>query len=153
MWNNLVHAMPCHCMYALSIYIYDTTISIVIFAKRALYLSYSVYSVHCHIQILEIWNTLPSSTPPPTLPHHQDPPPFPSDTKTATSEVLPQGNAQYSWPPCTNEFRSAPLYIENSIYLFTKQATLMRRSTVLSLPPQSIFPAATYHAGRVSSNI
>ncbi len=49
-------------------------------------------------------------------------------------EVLLKGKAQYGWPACTNYFRSAPLYIEIIIYLFTKQATLVRRSTVLSLP-------------------
>jgi hypothetical protein len=48
-------------------------------------------------------------------------------------EVLLKGKAQYSWPPCTNLFRSAPFYIENIIYRFTKQATLIRRSTVLNL--------------------
>ncbi len=31
--------------------------------------------------------------------------------------------------------------MEIFIFLFTKQATLMRRSTVLSLPPQLVFPA------------
>ncbi len=31
-------------------------------------------------------------------------------------------------------------YNENIIYLFTKQATLMRRSTVLSHPLQLVFP-------------
>ncbi len=30
-------------------------------------------------------------------------------------------------------------------YFFTKQATLMRRSTVLSLPLQLVFPASTQH--------
>ncbi len=49
--------------------------------------------------------------------------------------VSQKGKAQYSWPPCTNQLRSTPLYIENIICLsLTKQATLMRRSTVLSLP-------------------
>jgi hypothetical protein len=33
-----------------------------------------------------------------------------------------------------DQFRSAPFYIENITASFTKQATLMRRSTVLSLP-------------------
>ncbi len=32
------------------------------------------------------------------------------------------------------------LNIENTIYFSTKQATLMRRSTVLSLPFQLVFP-------------
>jgi hypothetical protein len=48
---------------------------------------------------------------------------------------------QYSWPPCTNLFRSAAFDIANIIYFFTKQATLMRRSTVLNLPLQLVFPA------------
>jgi hypothetical protein len=33
-------------------------------------------------------------------------------------ETLLKGKAQYSWPPCTNLFRSAPLYIENIIYIY-----------------------------------
>jgi hypothetical protein len=55
-------------------------------------------------------------------------------------EVLLKGNAQYGWPPCNNKFRSAPFYNENMIYFLTKQATLMRRSTVLSLPTKLVFP-------------
>jgi hypothetical protein len=39
------------------------------------------------------------------------------------------------WPPCTNQFRSAPFYNENIIYFFTTQDTLMRRLTVLSVSP------------------
>jgi hypothetical protein len=38
-------------------------------------------------------------------------------------------------------FVLADSYIENIIYIFTKQATLMRRSTVLTLPLQLVFPA------------
>jgi len=34
--------------------------------------------------------------------------------------------------------------IGNIIFFFTKQATLMRRPSVLSLPPQLVFPAASY---------
>ena len=41
--------------------------------------------------------------------------------------------------PCTNQL----LYIEN--YFFTKQDTFMRRSTILSLPSQLVFPACTHH--------
>ncbi len=55
-------------------------------------------------------------------------------------EVLLKGKAQYSWPPCTNQFRSQPFHIENISYFFTKQTTLMRRSIVLSLPLQLMFP-------------
>ncbi len=29
-----------------------------------------------------------------------------------------KGKGQYSWPPCTNHFRSVPFYIDNIIYLF-----------------------------------
>ncbi len=55
-------------------------------------------------------------------------------------ETLLKGKALYSWHPCTNLFRSEPFYIENIIYILTKQATLIRRSTVLSLPLQLVFP-------------
>jgi len=43
--------------------------------------------------------------------------------------------AQYSWPPCTNLFISS-IDIANIIYILLNMlgATLMRRSTVLSLP-------------------
>jgi hypothetical protein len=39
---------------------------------------------------------------------------------------------------------SAPFYIENIINFFTKQATSMRRSTVLSLALQLVFPDIMY---------
>jgi len=58
-----------------------------------------------------------------------------------TRETLLKGKSQYSWPPCTNWFRSAP---------FTTQATLMRRSTVLSLSLQLLFPAKTTGSWRSS---
>ncbi len=32
--------------------------------------------------------------------------------------ALTEGKAQYGWPPCSNQFRSAPFYIENIINLF-----------------------------------
>jgi hypothetical protein len=51
------------------------------------------------------------------------------------------GKAQYGSPPDTNLSGSAPFYIENTIYLVAKSDTLIRRSTVLSLPPQVVFPA------------
>jgi hypothetical protein len=35
-------------------------------------------------------------------------------------EVLLKRKAQYSWPPHTNLFRSAPFYIENILYFFTQ---------------------------------
>ncbi len=37
-------------------------------------------------------------------------------------EVLLKGKAKYSWPPCTNQFRSAPYYFENIIYLWYKMS-------------------------------
>ncbi len=44
-----------------------------------------------------------------------------ADTALArVREILLKGKAQYDWPPCTNQFRSAPLYIENIINLFYK---------------------------------
>jgi hypothetical protein len=46
------------------------------------------------------------------------------DNKHCTSETLLKGKAQYSWPPCTNLFISAPFYIENSIYIFNKTSYL-----------------------------
>ncbi len=49
--------------------------------------------------------------------------------------------AQYRWPPRTNQFRSIAFGITNIINFFTKQATLMRRPTVLSLLLQFVqFP-------------
>jgi len=43
----------------------------------------------------------------------------------------------------TSLYWLAPFLIENIICVFTKQATLMRRSTVLSLPLQLVFPGLT----------
>ncbi len=60
---------------------------------------------------------------------------------------LLKGKTQYSWPPCTNQFRLAALDIGKIIYIFTKQATLTRRSTVLSFPLQLVFPALAFSAG------
>jgi hypothetical protein len=54
-------------------------------------------------------------------------------------EVWQKGKAQYRWPHCSN-FRSAPFYIENITKVFSKQASLLRRSTVLSLPPSVSIP-------------
>ena len=51
--------------------------------------------------------------------------------------TLTKGKALYSWPPCT--FDTA-----NIIYFFTNLATLVRRSTVLSLPLQLVFPGLGY---------
>ncbi len=62
------------------------------------------------------------------------------------SVLLPllKGKAQYSWPPCTNKFRTDTFDNANIIYFSTKQATLMRRSTVLSLPLQKEFLVCDY---------
>jgi hypothetical protein len=57
-----------------------------------------------------------------------------------TREVLQKGKAQHSWPPCTYYLISAALDNASIIYYFTKQATLMRRWSVLSLPLQLAFP-------------
>ncbi len=60
-----------------------------------------------------------------------------------TMEVLLKWKTQYGWPPC------AILTVLSCISLLfvfsTKQPTLMRRSTVLSLPPQLVFPGPTTH--------
>ncbi len=60
-----------------------------------------------------------------------------------SGEVLLKGKAQYSWAPCTNQFISSPFLIENIVYVFTKQATLMRSLTVLNLSPQLVFPESS----------
>jgi hypothetical protein len=39
-------------------------------------------------------------------------------------KVLLKGKAQYAWPPIKNQFRSAPLYIEDIINLFYKTSFL-----------------------------
>jgi hypothetical protein len=46
--------------------------------------------------------------------------------------------------PCTNELRSAAFCVENYIYFFTKQATLLRRPTVLILPFQLVLTDLTF---------
>ncbi len=61
----------------------------------------------------------------------------------STREVLLKGKAQYSWPPCINQFRSAPFILKILLTSSTKQATLMGRSTVLSLPLMLVYPAST----------
>ncbi len=47
-------------------------------------------------------------------------------------------------PPCTNKFRSTAFHTENIFFFFTKQPTLMRRSTVLGLPLQKKFPGSVH---------
>jgi len=49
--------------------------------------------------------------------------------------LLTEGKVHYGSSPRTNKFRSAPFLNWNFFFSFlTKQANLMRRSTVLSLP-------------------
>ena len=56
-------------------------------------------------------------------------------------EAPSNGNEICHRIPCTQhtQFGSAAFDIENIICFLTKRATLMRRSTVLSLPPQLVF--------------
>ncbi len=54
--------------------------------------------------------------------------------ESMAKEAFSKGKAQYSWPPCINYFGSAHFYIKMSFTFFTKQAKLIRRSTVQSLP-------------------
>jgi hypothetical protein len=60
--------------------------------------------------------------------------------KALAREVLLWRKAQYGWPHCTNLFRSALFILKYYLLFFYKKTTLMRRSTVLSLPPQLVFP-------------
>ncbi len=69
---------------------------------------------------------------------------------TIGREVLLKGNAQYGWPPCTSQVRSAAFDSPNIISFLTKQATLMRRSTVLSLPPLVSIPCCSLFGPLVS---
>jgi hypothetical protein len=55
---------------------------------------------------------------------------------TKGREPLLKGKAHYKLPPCITGFISAAVDIENIIYFFTKQVTLKRWSTVLSLLSQ-----------------
>jgi hypothetical protein len=70
----------------------------------------------------------------------------PKNNESCCRESLLKGNAQYSRPPCTNQFSSAAFDTENSVYSFARQATLMRRSTVLSLPLQFVWQEQHYSA-------
>jgi hypothetical protein len=49
-------------------------------------------------------------------------------------EVLQKGKAQYSWPPVLANLDQLFFELRILFTSFTKEATLMRRSTVLSLP-------------------
>jgi hypothetical protein len=63
---------------------------------------------------------------------------------TLSREALLKGKARYKWPPCTNWFRSATFDVEKLFAFSTKQATLIRRSTVLSLPLLLVFPVHSF---------
>ncbi len=56
------------------------------------------------------------------------------------------GKAQYSWPPCTDSLEQE-LFILITLFTFSKLASLMRRSTVPSLPLQLVFPGVTENSG------
>ncbi len=56
-------------------------------------------------------------------------------------EPLLKWKAQYIRPPFDNSFRSTVLDSANIVFFFTKPAILIRRSTVLSIPFQLVFPA------------
>ncbi len=60
--------------------------------------------------------------------------------KWTTRESLLKGKDQYSWPPCTNQFRLASFLAVTMFFSFTKQPTLMRTSNVLSLFPSARGP-------------
>ncbi len=54
--------------------------------------------------------------------------------------TLTEGKAQYGWPPCANKLH----FIMKILFTWvSKQVALMRRSSVLSLPLQLVFPAST----------
>jgi hypothetical protein len=55
-------------------------------------------------------------------------------------DTLLKGQAQYNIPSCSNRFRPAAFDNANIINYFIKPVTLIRRSTVLSLSLQSVFP-------------
>ncbi len=60
--------------------------------------------------------------------------------KGYATEVLLKGKAQYGWPPPSlTSLDQLVFHIENIIYLFTKQVTLMWSTTVPSHPPKLVF--------------
>jgi hypothetical protein len=64
-------------------------------------------------------------------------------------EVLLRGKTQYSWPPCTNYFRSALFTLKILFSFFTQQATLMRKEVKLYCPPLLVFTGYVHGPGRV----
>ncbi len=58
-------------------------------------------------------------------------------------QPLLKGKVLYNWPPCTYQLRSVAFDKANIIPFLQKLATLMRRSIVLCLPFQLVFPGQT----------
>jgi len=67
-------------------------------------------------------------------------------------ECLLKGKAQYNRPPSTNYFISDDFDIANIIYFLLNKLHLTRRSTVLSLPLQLVFPGWVTLWASVSRN-
>ncbi len=63
-----------------------------------------------------------------------------NELECLSREPLLKGKARFGWPPCTNSFRSAGFILKILLTFFTKQAALVRRSTVLSLSLLSVVP-------------
>ncbi len=59
-------------------------------------------------------------------------------------KVLLKGKAQYSWPPCSNRFRSAPFYIEDIINLLYKTSFLNKEVNCTESPPLVSIPCASF---------
>jgi hypothetical protein len=59
---------------------------------------------------------------------------------------IEEGKAQYSWSLCTNYFRWGAFDIANCIFCFTKQATLIKKSPVLSLSLKLVFSGSPVHS-------
>ncbi len=58
--------------------------------------------------------------------------------------VFPEkGHARYHWPPCTSKLNLPLFLLKLYLCFFEKRASLMRRSSVLSLPLQLVFLAYT----------
>ncbi len=60
--------------------------------------------------------------------------------KGRVREVLLKGMAQYGWPACTNQFRSAPFYIEKIINLFYKTSYFNEEVNCTEPPPLVSIP-------------
>ncbi len=60
---------------------------------------------------------------------------------TDSREVLLKGKDQYSWPPCTNKFRSAPFNIEKIINIFYKTSYLNEEVNCTENSRHLVFPA------------